>query len=64
MPLNFACLSSVTVRALAEIVGINKSAIQKQLKSLQDKEYIVRTNGNKGAWHVAIVCTTAKGGTK
>ena len=55
---------SVTVRALVEIVGINKSAIQKQLKSLQDKEYIVRTNGNKGVWHVAIVCTTAKGGTK
>ncbi len=55
---------SVTVRALVEIVGINKSAIQKQLKSLQDKEYIVRTNGNKGVWHIAIVCTTAKGGTK
>ena len=55
---------SVTVRALVEIIGINKSAIQKQLKSLQDKEYIVRTNGNKGVWHVAIVCTTVKGSTK
>lgn len=55
---------SITVRALADTIGINKSAIQKQLKTLQDKEYIVRTNGNKGVWHVAIVCTTAKGGTK
>ena len=54
----------ITVRALADTIGINKSAIQKQLKTLQDKEYIVRTNGNKGFWHVAIVCTTAKGGTK
>ena len=54
----------VTVRALAETIGINKSAIQKQLKSLQEKEYIVRTNGSKGVWHVAIVCTTIKGGTR
>lgn len=53
----------MTVRELAEGVGINKSAIQKQLASLQEKGYIVRTNGKRGTWHVAIVCTTWNGGT-
>ena len=54
----------ITVRELAEEVGINKSAIQKQFLVLQKKEYIVRTKGKRGSWHVAIVCTTTKGGTK
>ena len=53
----------ITVRELVEEVGINKSAIQKQLLSLQKNGYIVRTNGKRGTWHVAIVCTTWKGGT-
>lgn len=55
---------AATVRQLAEELGINKSAVQKQLMTLQDKEYIVRTSGKRGVWHVAIVCTTKKGGTK
>ncbi|MBQ1780980.1 MAG: winged helix-turn-helix transcriptional regulator [Bacteroidales bacterium] len=54
----------MTVRELAEDVGINKSAIQKQLASLQEKGFIVRTDGKRGTWHVAIVCTTGKGGTR
>lgn len=53
----------ITVRDLAEKVGINKSAIQKQLVSLQEKGFIIRTEGKRGTWHVAIVCTTQKGGT-
>lgn len=54
----------ITVRELVEDVGINKSAIQKQLASLQEKGFIVRTDGKRGTWHVAIVCTTGKGGTR
>jgi biotin operon repressor len=49
---------SVSVRSLSEILDINKSAVQKQLKSLQEKGYIIRVDGLKGKWHVAIVCTT------
>lgn len=53
----------ITVRDLASKVGINKSAIQKQLHTLQKKEFVIRTNGRRGSWHVAIVCTSGKGGT-
>lgn len=54
----------ITVREIAEALNINKSAVQKQIKTLQNKEYIIRVGGKKGHWHVAIVCTTSKGGTK
>lgn len=56
-------LPYVTVREIANSLNINKSAVQKQIKTLQDKEYIMRVGGKKGHWHVAIVCTTLKGGT-
>ena len=54
----------ITVRELADKLKINKSAIQKQIKNLREKEYISRVGEKKGQWHVAIVCTTPKGGTK
>lgn len=54
----------ITVRDLTDKVGINKSAVQKQLASLREKGFIIRTDGKRGTWHVAIVCTTEKGGTK
>lgn len=57
-------LPYITVREIANSLNINKSAVQKQIKTLQDKEYIMRVGGKKGHWHVAIVCTTLKGGTK
>ena len=53
----------ITVRELADKLKINKSAIQKQIKNLREKEYISRVGEKKGQWHVAIVCTTPKGGT-
>ncbi len=54
---------AITVRELSERLPINKSAVQKQLKALQDKGYIVRLGGARGGyWHVALVCTTSKGG--
>ncbi len=42
----------ITVRTLAEQVGINKSAVQKQLKTLQEKGYLTRDKG----WQVHITC--------
>ncbi|MGL5913776.1 MAG: Fic family protein [Bacteroidales bacterium] len=54
---------SITVRELSESLSINKSAVQKLLKGFTDKGYIVRLGGKKGFWHVAIICTTPKGGT-
>lgn len=54
----------ITVRELADKLDINKSAIQKQIKNLREKGYITRVGDKKGHWHVAIICTTRKGGTK
>lgn len=54
----------ITVRDLADKLGINKSAVQKQLKTLQDKGYIIRVGGRSGYWKVIIVCTTPDSGTK
>lgn len=53
----------ITVRDLADKLGINKSAIQKQLKNLQDNGYIIRVGGKSGYWQVLIVCTTQNSGT-
>jgi len=54
----------ITVRELSEKLNINKSAIQKQIKTLQEKEYISRMGGKKGQWHVTIVCTAPKNSAK
>ena len=54
---------TITVRGISEAIGINKSAVQKQIRTLQDKEYIKRIGGTKGKWAVMLFCTTAKGGT-
>jgi fic protein len=54
----------ITVRELSEKLNINKSAIQKQIKTLREKEYISRVGGKKGQWHVAIVCTAPKNSAK
>ena len=54
---------NIIVQEMAESLNINKSAIQKQIKTLQDKEYIMRVSGKKRHWHVFIVCTTSKDGT-
>lgn len=44
-----------TIVELCQKVGINRSAIQKQLDQLQKKGYIVRSGSNDGKWHVVIV---------
>lgn len=43
---------SITYATLKEKIGINMSAIQKQLKSMMDKGYIIRTEN--GEWRVII----------
>ena len=45
---------NTTIAELCKIVGVNRSAIQKQLDQLQKKGYILRSNGNVGKWHVVI----------
>ena len=48
--------NKITLRALSEAIGINTSAIQRHLKMLQGKGYLVRIGGNKknGEWHIAL----------
>jgi DNA-binding MarR family transcriptional regulator len=47
---------NTTIVELCQKVGINRSAIQKQLDQLQKKGYIVRSSdGEEGKWHVVII---------
>lgn len=45
-----------SIRDLSSKVGINKSAMQKHLKALQEKKYIVRVGSSTrgGEWHIAL----------
>ena len=52
-----------TVKELTQILSINKSAVQKQLETLQGKGYITRVGTRKeGKRIVNLVSTTPKGG--
>lgn len=45
----------MSVRSLVQALGISKSAVQKQLKLLQEKGYILKTtNNNTSGWSVSI----------
>ena len=45
----------MSVRSLAQALDISKSAVQKQLKLLQEKGYILKTtNNNTSGWSVSI----------
>lgn len=46
-----------TIAELSTILGINPSAVQKQLKSLLDKGYIIK-DGSSRLWRVNAVCAT------
>jgi predicted transcriptional regulator len=45
-----------TVRGLTEVIGINKSAIQRQLKQMSEKGWIIppQSQGHASQWHVVI----------
>ena len=47
----------VTITDLSTLLGINRSAVQKQLKTLSNKGYIIR-EGTPQQWHVIIISTT------
>lgn len=52
-----------TVKELAQVLSINKSAVQKQLETLQRKGYVTRVGTRKeGKRIVNLVSTTPKGG--
>ena len=44
----------ITVRELTEKIGINKSAIQRQLKQMSEKGWIISPQGPNSQWHVVI----------
>ena len=46
----------LSIARLTDIMGVNKSAIQKLLKSMTDKGYITRTEKD-GKWHVLAIST-------
>lgn len=46
---------SVSIRSLATQLGINKSAVQKQIKRLVEKGYIVQQPLESQKWYVAMV---------
>lgn len=46
----------ISIARLAERIGINKSAMQKLLKTMTDKGYITRSEKD-GKWHVVAVST-------
>lgn len=46
----------ISIAGLAERIGINKSAMQKLLKTMTDKGYIARSEKD-GLWHVVAVST-------
>lgn len=45
---------SITINDLTKYLGINRSAVQKQLNSLEQKGYILRSILNNEKWYVAI----------
>lgn len=46
---------SVSISELADMLGINRSAVQKHMKVLHDKGYIVRSGSRKtGTWQVVL----------
>lgn len=45
---------SITINDLTKYLGINRSAVQKQLNSLEQKGYILRSMLNNEKWYVAI----------
>ena len=46
----------VQVTELAEMTGISRIAVQKSVKLLADKGYIMRDVGKYARWHVCITC--------
>ena len=48
---------NATVDRLADVTGISRTSIQKQLKGLAEKGYIIRPEGKKRGWIVIARCS-------
>ncbi len=44
----------ISVRDMAQKVGINPSAVQKHLNTLKDRGCLVRIGGTRGEWHLSM----------
>ena len=42
----------ITSLQLAEIMGMSKTAVDKNIKYLKDNEFIIRVDGTRGYWQV------------
>jgi predicted ArsR family transcriptional regulator len=51
----------MTLDNMAKTLGINRSAIQKQINTLADKKYISRPEGKKRGWIVNAKNTISYG---
>ncbi len=47
----------VTVTQLSEQAGISRVAVQKSVKSLVEKGYVMQDADGLGRWHVVIACS-------
>lgn len=52
---------NITLDSISASLGINRSAIQKQIESLSEKKYITRPTGRKRGWIVNAMNTLAYG---
>ena len=53
---------SITIPEMAKALSINTSAVQRQLKDLQDKGYMERSGANKKAQRKILLVSTTPGG--
>ena len=44
----------ISIRKMAEILGIRKNTLDKQLSALKAKGFIERRNGTRGSWQVIL----------
>ena len=44
----------ISIRKMAEMLGIRKNTLDKQLSALKAKGFIERRNGTRGSWRVIL----------
>ena len=44
----------ISIRKMAEMLGIRKNTLDKQLSALKAKGFIERRNGTRGSWQVIL----------
>ncbi len=46
--------SKISLRSIAQQVGISVSAVQKHIDVLKEKGYLIRSGGTRGEWHITL----------